>query len=156
MYLSYFLDGNNVYMQDFRGFVNHYENNIDFLKKSRIIVIKDGDNCMCSKNESIDILKEVCVLSKDIYSIKDAYLYGSYARGDFNENSDVDILLTVDATVDEISHRRFDIAKITSSLSLKHDITVSVTVKPYTQFEKYKSVLPFYMNVISEGVRYAV
>ena len=133
-----------------------FENNIDFSKKSHIIVIKGGENCMCSKNESMNILKEVCVLSKDIYLIKDAYLYGSYARGDFNENSDIDILLTVDATADEISRRRFDIAKIASALSLKYDITVSVTVKPYVQFEKYKSVLPFYINVISEGVRYAV
>ena len=76
--------------------------------------------------------------------IRDAYLYGSYARGDFDSESDIDILLTVDADSTEISRRRYDLAEITSSLSLKHDITVSVTAKPLSQFRQYSEVLPFY------------
>ena len=74
------------------------------------------------------------LIAREVYSecskvfpgrIRDAYLYGSYARGDFDSESDIDILLTVDADSTEISRRRYDLAEITSSLSLKHDITVS-------------------------------
>lgn len=88
--------------------------------------------------------------------IKDAYLYGSYARNDYNAESDVDILLTVDAEEREISCRRGAIAEVASMLSLKHDVTVSITAKPLVQFKKYSAVMPFYKNVLREGIRFAV
>ena len=87
--------------------------------------------------------------------IHDAYLYGSYARGDFNPESDIDILLTVDLEQAEIAKHRNDVAKVTSRLSLEHDITVSVTVKPLEQFRRYQTALPYYRNVVREGIRYA-
>ena len=49
--------------------------------------------------------------------------------------SDIDILLTVDLEQAEIAKHRNDVAKVTSRLSLEHDITVSVTVKPLEQFQ---------------------
>ena len=55
----------------------------------------------------------------------------------------------------EISKRRNALAEITSDLSLKHDVTVSVTAKPLQQFRQYSAVMPFYRNVIREGVHYA-
>ena len=113
---------------------------------------------MCTQNQAIDILKEVYTNCNDIFSnrIKDAFLYGSFARGDFHKESDVDILLTVDMQQDEISNLRSSLAYVTSELSLKHDITVSVTVKPLQQFLRFADILPFYKNVIQEGIRYAV
>ena len=36
---------------------------------------------------------------------------------------------------------RNDVAKVTSRLSLEHDITVSVTVKPLEQFRRYQTAL---------------
>lgn len=84
----------------------------------------------------------------------DAYLYCSYARGDFDSESDVYILLTIDADGMEISKHRNDLAEITSNLGLKHGVMVSVTVKPLQQFRQYSAVLPFHKNVLREGVRY--
>ena len=113
---------------------------------------------MCTQNQAIDILNEVYTNCNNIFGnrIKDAFLYGSFARGDFHEESDVDILLTVDMQQDEISNLRNSLACVTSELSLKHDITVSVTVKPLQQFLRFADILPFYKNVIQEGIRYAV
>lgn len=88
--------------------------------------------------------------------IKDAYLYGSYARADYDGESDIDILLTVDAEEQEISRRRSEIAEVASMLSLKHDVTVSVTAKSFLQFNRYSSVLPFYKNILREGIRLTV
>ena len=111
---------------------------------------------MCTQNEAIVILREVYDGCKAIFgSIKEAYLYGSYARGDYHEESDVDILLTVDQPQSVISKHRMDIARLSSDLSLKHDITVSISVKPAEQFERYNTVLPFYQNVVREGIKYA-
>lgn len=112
---------------------------------------------MCNKNEAISILSEVYNLCNPIFNnmIKQAFLYGSYARGDYHPESDVDILLAVDIPVEEISKYRNSVATITSDLSLKYDVTVSVTVKSLDHFLKFAEVQPFYKNVLKEGVRYA-
>ena len=111
---------------------------------------------MCNQSQAIQILGEVRRACDPVFGslLKDAYLYGSYARGDYHAESDIDILLTVDLEQMELSKYRNAMAEITSDLSLKHDITVSVTVKSLEQFQKYANVLPFYQNVIKEGIPY--
>lgn len=111
---------------------------------------------MCTRKQAEEILRGVYNACSPIFGhIHDAYLYGSYARGDFTPESDIDILLTVDLDQSEISRHRYDVAKVTSRLSLEHDITVSVTVKPLKQFQHYQTALPYYQNVVREGIRYA-
>ena len=101
------------------------------------------------------ILQEVYEGCRAIFgNIKEAYLYGSYARGDYHEESDVDVHLTVEQPQSVISRHRPDIANLSSDLSLEHDITVSISVKPAEQFERLNQVLPFYQNVVREGIRY--
>lgn len=111
---------------------------------------------MCNQHQALSILSEAFLSSKSVFKnkISDAYLYGSFARGDYHEYSDVDILVTVDMSADELSDYRTSMASINSELSLKHDVTVSITVKPLEHFKKYADVLPYYKNVIKEGVRY--
>lgn len=111
---------------------------------------------MCTKNQAIDILGEVYRACEAIFSdsIKDAYLYGSYARGDFSKESDVDILVTATIERAELSKFRYALAALSSDLSLKHNVTVSLTVKPHDDFMLYNTTLPFYANVIKEGIRY--
>lgn len=108
---------------------------------------------------------DAVIIAREVYNacsalfpggIKDAYLYGSYARNDYDAESDVDILLTVNAEEYEISNRTRAIAEVASMFSLKHDVTVSVTAKPVIQFNRYSEVLPFYKNVLKEGIRFAV
>lgn len=113
---------------------------------------------MCTQNQAIRILHEVYNACNPILSnsIDEAYLYGSYARGDYHSESDVDILITADMSSPEISKCRNAIAVVTSDLSLKYDITVSVTIKPLAQFKQYADILPYYKNVLKEGIRYAV
>lgn len=113
---------------------------------------------MCTRNQALEILGEVYRSCLPIYNnrICDAFLYGSYARGNHTNESDIDIMLTVDMQTAEIAEQRTAIASVTSNLSLKYDVTVSVTVKSIEQFEKYSDILPYYKNVLSEGIRYAV
>ena len=113
---------------------------------------------MCTQNQALYRLGEVYRFCNPIFqnAVQDAFLYGSYARGDQHAESDVDILLTVDMDQREIAKCRSAVAAVTSDLSLKHDITVSVTVKPLEQFRRFADVLPYYKNVLGEGIRYAV
>lgn len=112
---------------------------------------------MCNQSQAIAILGEVYASCNPIFgnAIADAYLYGSYARGDYHAESDIDILLTVDMEAEAISRLRKRLALVISELSLEHDITVSVTVKPLAQFRQYADILPYYRNVLREGIRYA-
>ena len=110
---------------------------------------------MCTHNQAKDILREVYQQCSARFpcAVQDAYLYGSYARGDFHAESDVDILLTVDS--DDVSSLRKIAAAVSSDLSLKHDVTVSISLKPAAQFRRYSQSLPFYRDVLREGIRYA-
>lgn len=112
---------------------------------------------MC-REDALRVLGEVYRSCNEIFPvpIHDAYLYGSFARGDYHDESDVDILLTVDLDWPEIASCRREVSRIVSKLCLEHDRTISVTVKPLAQFTRYRDDLPFYRNVCKEGVRYVV
>ena len=112
---------------------------------------------MCTRNQALEILKSVYHACDPIlgHSIHDAILYGSYARGDFTAESDIDILLTADLTQEQIASQRRAVSGVASALSLDCDVTVSVHVVPLTQFRRYANFLPFYQNVLKEGIRYA-
>lgn len=112
---------------------------------------------MCTKNEAFEILASVYVSCNRISDSKihDAILYGSYARGEQNAESYIDILLTADLTQEQIAEKRRAIAALSSDLSLAHDVTVSIQIVPLVQFRRYADFLPFYQNVLKEGIRYA-
>ncbi|MBR1738865.1 MAG: nucleotidyltransferase domain-containing protein [Ruminococcus sp.] len=112
---------------------------------------------MCNKSQAIQILAQAYLMCRDIFGekLRDAYLYGSYARGDYDDESDVDILMTVDMSAEELSLIRHRVSSVNSELSLEHDVTVSITAKPLEQFTRYSGILPYYRNVLSEGIRYA-
>ena len=111
---------------------------------------------MCSQREALAILRRATERYNDLFpgTLRESYLYGSYARGDYTPDSDVDILFSADIRPDEISDYRNGLAKISSDLSLDHDITVSLTLKSAEQFNKYSDSMPFYSNVKREGIRY--
>lgn len=118
--------------------------------------MKKAVNNMCTKKDALSILNEAYDSCNAVLhqSVVDAYLYGSYARGDYHDESDVDILLTSSLPMEQIRNVRRDIAAIASQLSLEHDITVSLTVKQADQFRTYMNIAPYYQNVLKEGIRY--
>ena len=112
---------------------------------------------MCNKMQAIDILAEAYRRCREVFSdeLCDAYLYGSYARDDYDSESDIDILVTVDMDAEKLSGFRSSVSAVNHELSLEHDITVSITAKPLEQFRRYSDILPYYRNVVKEGIRYA-
>lgn len=79
-------------------------------------------------------------------------LYGSYARGDFDEESDVDIMFILNCGASELSRYRDSICELSSDIGLDNDIMVSILLKDSETFYKWIDVLPFYQNVQREGV----
>ena len=81
-------------------------------------------------------------------------LYGSYARGDFNDSSDIDIMILTDLTNDEINYYREKISDIAYDIEWENnfDIYLSPLLKNLDKFNYWLDALPFYRNVQKEGV----
>ena len=59
---------------------------------------------MCTKSQLNSISKAMVECYKGVYGndIVEIVLYGSYARGDYNQNSDIDVMVLVNTPVDII------------------------------------------------------
>lgn len=104
----------------------------------------------------INIIKETKELCEILFQDKlyDFYLYGSYARGDYNKYSDIDLLITLNISDKEIIKYRKQIVNITNTILKKYDIMVSIVMVPLDRFMQYSKVLPFYRNILKEGINY--
>ena len=101
-----------------------------------------------------EVLKEYAELIKEIYksALKAVILYGSYARGDYTEDSDVDILILVDMAEDEIGKSRERLSSLTYDFNEVHDLKIMPEVIGEKQFAYWLSVYPFYQNIEKDGV----
>lgn len=79
------------------------------------------------------------------------FLYGSYARGDYNSESDIDITAVVRGQRVELQNTLKKIWDYSADVGLEHDVVISPTVIPFDEYEKYKDSLPYYMNIEREG-----
>ena len=112
---------------------------------------------MCTQNQLHIITKTVAAQAKQRLGEKlDAVvLYGYYARGDYNSDSDIDIMVRVVCTKDQLHDYRHVLSDIASDLSLEHDITVSISVVDTETFYRYHKHLPYFENIEREGIRIA-
>lgn len=83
----------------------------------------------------------------------EAILFGSYARGDADQDSDIDVLFLVDASRQEISERNWQVGDLASDFLLEHGVMISPIVENRGYFNTNQEVLPFFRNIVREGVR---
>jgi predicted nucleotidyltransferase len=79
-------------------------------------------------------------------------LYGSYARNEQDPESDIDIMILVEESEEALRKYRYIVSDVMAELSLKHDKLISLIEIPYTRYNEYLDVLPFYRNVYDEGI----
>lgn len=110
---------------------------------------------MCTKNELEQILDKMIIVYRNVYedAIEGIYLYGSYARGDYASESDIDIVAIVNGDRSTLQKQLKKIWDMASDIGLDYEVVVSPTVIPSSEFEKYKNVLPYYRNIVKEGVK---
>ena len=109
---------------------------------------------MEKKSKLEQILLKIRKEAENIFGEKlvDVILYGSYARGDYDSESDIDIMVKVNIDRHDLYEYRKKMSSVVSELSLENDILVSVHLQDNSIFEEYKNVLPFYQTVTNEGV----
>ena len=81
--------------------------------------------------------------------IKKIILYGSYVRGEATRDSDIDILVLVDESLNPFEVRE-SISDLLYDILLDEGELISVIAVPEDLFENYNS--PFMLNVKKEGL----
>ena len=85
--------------------------------------------------------------------LQSVILYGSYARGDYTEDSDVDIMILLDLTDSEIKEYRHQLSEYTYEFYMTYDVDIKPIAKSKEHFMKWVENYPFYANVNKEGVK---
>jgi len=109
---------------------------------------------LCDKAVLDEITSRVCAAAKEVLGdkLEKVILYGSYARGDYNEWSDIDIMILADIQPEEVDETRKRIRSFMNYIELEYDIIVSLSMVCSKNYNRYINVLPFYINVQKEGV----
>ena len=91
---------------------------------------------------------------KKIYGLhlRQIILYGSYARGDFKPDSDVDIMILLDLPDVELKAYSQKLSYMTYDFNLDHDMDIKPIAKSEAHFNKWIVNYPFYSNIHEEGV----
>ena len=79
-------------------------------------------------------------------------VYGSYARGDYNENSDIDIMILTSLPENKIEPIEDALYDIAFDFMMEYEIQISVIVNNEEHFKYWLGALPFYDNVEREGI----
>nr|WP_300789493.1 nucleotidyltransferase domain-containing protein [uncultured Acetatifactor sp.] len=90
------------------------------------------------KEEAADMVKTA--MGKDLVKI---VLYGSCARGDYTQDSDIDIALIM--ACDRLEAKKYNeiIAEISMQLAMKYFSVVNFVCLPYAEYAKKKEILVF-------------
>jgi len=102
----------------------------------------------------INEVKEECTsLVRDLLKedLVEVVLYGSCARGDYTEDSDIDIALLTKS--DRLGVKKYEnaLAAIATEIAMKHFAIVNFVCLPYEEFEEKKTWYPYFMNIAMEG-----
>ena len=82
--------------------------------------------------------------------IREVILYGSHVRGEATKDSDTDILVLIDNSLEPFEVRR-SLSDLLFDILLEEGEFISVIVLPEDFFKNYN--YPFMLNVKKEGIR---
>ena len=80
-------------------------------------------------------------------------VYGSYARGDYSELSDVDVMILVTLSEEKIKKISDEISDMAFEYLMKFGVDISPVITNIDHFNYWVDNLPYYRNVRDEGVR---
>lgn len=109
---------------------------------------------MCDRATLNLIKKEIADSYRSVFgdSLVSVLLYGSYARGDYNEYSDVDIAAIVKGERLDLQKKLETVWDKADEIGLEYDVIISPTVIPEDEFNKYLSSSGYYKNIVKEGI----
>ncbi len=102
-----------------------------------------------------DLLKQYTEELVRVYGkhLRMVILYGSYARGDYSADSDIDIMILLDLEDIDIKSYRHQLSGMTYDFNMEHNLDIKPMAKNEEHFQKWVEVYPFYANVNRDGVK---
>lgn len=95
------------------------------------------------------IVNELKAIISKKYQLKELRLFGSSARGDRTNESDIDVFVCLGQVNRKIEEDLFDMAY---DLELKYGYTINIFVFDSSIYEDVNSYLPVYRNILKEGI----
>ena len=112
----------------------------------------EGSDSMLDK-EKLQIINNETV--KAVLSVSDKVtkiiLFGSQARGDSEEGSDIDILVVTDVSEEQLSKIKRDMRHYADDICLEYDEVVSLIISTKIEYDTMQHML-FYKNVARDGI----
>ena len=110
--------------------------------------------CVLSEESLYCITSQIVLEAKRLLADKldKVILYGSYARGDYDDASDIDIMVLAHVTEAEEKHVSAVLFELIYQLNWDYDTLISLSVRDSATFYRWLDDLPFYQNVIRDGV----
>ena len=101
-----------------------------------------------------DIVYRFAQMMKLIFgsNLDKVIVYGSYARGNYRKNSDVDVMILVDLPENEIKKMENTVYDVAFDIEMETGVDIAPVIKSRQQFEYWVDTLPYYRNVREEGV----
>ncbi len=84
--------------------------------------------------------------------LRQIILYGSYARGDYDSDSDVDIMILLDLSEMDIKKFRHRLSDLTFDFNMEYDVDIKPIAKSEAHYKKWIANYPFYANINRDGV----
>jgi predicted nucleotidyltransferase len=99
-----------------------------------------------------EILEEVGEKLKKLYgeNLRGIILYGSYARGEATEDSDIDLIILL-KDMEDISKEWERYFPIIYEIAFRNDVVISVV--PLKERDYYSKNHPFLLNAKKEGIK---
>lgn len=99
-----------------------------------------------------DIVNQISQAIQRVAPTATAILYGSEARDDARDDSDIDVLILLDG--DKLTlEQEMEVTGPLNEIEWQTGVLVSPTVMLRKQWENMPFKTPFYINVMNEGIR---
>ena len=121
----------------------------------KLVGRREDDFMKKLQNKELEnVLGELADMLQEVYrdKLKAVILYGSAARGTATNESDIDIMILVDGTDQELKCFEDKLNNVSTDISLKYFKVFSIIDVSYQEFTSWMEISPFYRNVSEEGV----
>lgn len=117
----------------------------------QVIAIRGG---MAMPQAIKRVIEQYIAEIKKIYGthLRKIIFYGSYARGDFKADSDIDIMILLDMSDMDLKVYSQQLSYMTFDFNLDNDLDIKPIAKSEEHFKKWIVNYPFYANINKEGV----